>query len=152
MESWNYAGKFLEQFPRRLMGCIADEFCKAVRDGYKTPEAVITAIALKRERVGYQSQPLEALMAEGVLTSEGAVEFAEFIIEREALPWEEKQRLKEASRLEKGGEYAKLHMATQPPTDKQLSYLRFLGCSEIPESKLEASELIDRYLKKKSAA
>jgi hypothetical protein len=35
----------------------------------------------------------------------------------------------------------------EKPTDSQLSFLKSLGCSEVPTSKAEASKLIERYKK-----
>jgi hypothetical protein len=38
---------------------------------------------------------------------------------------------------------------TQPPSEKQLSYLKGLGCNSIPNSKQEATALIDSFLSKR---
>jgi|tagenome__1003787_1003787.scaffolds.fasta_scaffold14122785_1 hypothetical protein len=42
-------------------------------------------------------------------------------------------------------------MNTQPATERQIAYLRRLGCMTEPRSKRHASELIDQLLKARAA-
>jgi len=65
-----------------------------------------------------------------------AVDSARWAIQWDRLSDPEKQRVK-----------AERWMAEQPPTEKQVKYLRSLGYDGEVESKLHASELIDRLLK-----
>jgi hypothetical protein len=72
-----------------------------------------------------------------------ARECARWYTHYERLSPEAKARLKE-QRAEEG---RRAWMSTQPPTDKQLAYLRSLGyAGEVPD-RLRASELIDRLVK-----
>lgn len=38
----------------------------------------------------------------------------------------------------------------EPPTEKQINYLQYLGYREIPKTKKEASQIIDNLLKRKA--
>lgn len=148
---WEYEGTFLDQFPANYRGAVGNEFCKVIRDGAETPKEVLVAVCNKQTRYGRPSELGELILRKGVLNSEGAYEFAEFLLEREALPADVRHRLKEKARAKSAAMYARPIMAEQRPTWKQLHYLESLGCKEIPTSKLHASELIDQY-KKRTAA
>lgn len=153
LSSWEYDGKFLTDYPPNGRGAITNWFCFAVRDGAKTPREVLTQVEYKvRLRMpeygdySLSNDDLERLL-EHLLDPE-AEDFAAFIIEREALPNDVRERLKAAS----GATYQQAYMAAQPPTEKQLSYLRSLGCQEVPTTKLQASQFIDQCLKNRRAA
>lgn len=147
MESWDYQGQFLNQFPANYRGAVGNEFCKVIRDGAETPREVIDAVCQKQTRYGAPSELGGLILARGVLASEGAYELAEFLLEREALPAEEKYRLKEAAQKANALTYGKAKMASEKPTSRQLCYLESLRCPEVPTTKLRASELIDKYIK-----
>jgi hypothetical protein len=151
MDSWDYEGQFLEQFPANYRGAVGNEFCKVIRDGAETPKEVLTAVCAKQTRRG-PCELSEMILQKGVLASEGAYELAEFLLEREALPAEEKYRLKEAAQKANALTYGKAKMSAEKPTSRQLSYLESLRCPEIPTTKLRASELIDKYIKLRKCA
>lgn len=150
LTNWNFDGKFLADYPKAGHGTIANWFCYAVRDGASTVDEVLSAV----EHTVLRKIPVDdtyslsnddlATLLEHLLDPE-AEEFAAFIIERESLPAEERTRLKAAS----GTEYQKAYMANEPPTEKQIDYLKALKCATVPASKLEASQLIGEILKKK---
>jgi len=153
LSSWNYDGKFLTRYPQNTQSTISNLFCHAVRDGMKTVFQVLGEVEYQaRRRKGKHNQSyltdewLDVLIEH--LSDEEAEDFAAFIIERENLTLDEKTKLKEQS----GVQYQQQYMAEQPPTDKQLKYLKSLGCETVPETKLEASQLIDQYLKTKGKA
>lgn len=153
LSSWNYDGKFLLDYPKAGQGTITNWFCYAVRDGAKTPREVLAQVeyTVRRkmpvdERYSLSNGDLERLL-EHLLDPE-AEDFAAFIIERESLPNDVRERLKAAS----GATYQQAYMAEQPPTEKQLSYLRSLGCQEVPTTKLQASQFIDQCLRNRRAA
>jgi len=94
---------------------------------------------------GYSLTNADLTMLLEHLLDPEAEEFAAFILERESLPPEERERLKAAS----GKVYQQEYMASEQPTEKQLSYLKYLKCAIVPTSKLQASQLIDEILKKR---
>src|SRR5262249_25041533 len=73
-----------------------------------------------------------------------AREYAEYVLQYESLPFEERQKIKSVRSEEHRREY----MQKLPPTERQLSYLNVLGCSDIPKDRAEASRLIDEYRNK----
>jgi hypothetical protein len=155
MESWNYTGKFLENFETARRSLIANMFCFAVRGGEKTPVDVIEWVrsdagirfaAATYDRNAEIGAAMETLLE--IIETNEAIEYARFVIYRESLPQAEKSKLKQES----GIDYAKTYMQTQPPSEKQLKYLKTLGCQTIPQNKAEASRLIDRYVKQKAGA
>jgi hypothetical protein len=66
--------------------------------------------------------------------------YAGWVITWERLPLEVRDREKKA----RGATYREEWLRQQKPTEKQLEFLRVLGCSAVPESKAQASEWIDR--------
>ena len=151
LTNWNFDGKFLMDYPKAGQGTITNWFCYAVRDGAKTVSEVLSAVEYTVQRkipvddtYSLSNDDLATLL-EHLLDPE-AEEFAAFIIEREALPADERERLKAAS----GKVYQQAYMANQQPTNEQLSYLKYLKCPTAPTSKLEASQLIDALLKEKA--
>lgn len=150
LTNWNFDGKFLADYPRAGQGTITNWFCYAVRDGAKTPSEVLSTVAYTvQRRIGvnqnYSLSDADLLTLLEHLTDPEADEFAAFIIERESLPADERERLK----AESGKTYQQAYMANEPPTEKQVSYLKYLKCATVPTSKLEASQLIDEILKAK---
>lgn len=143
---YEYEGAFLEQWPQLRRSLIVNQFCYAVRKGAKTAVAVLNRVAADaQERFAVegdgtpQGESQRILLA--VIDSDEARKFAEFILWRESLPYEVKQRLK----AETGIDHKIACMKKKPPTRKQLAYLEALACHIIPENMLEASQLIDKY-------
>ncbi|MCM3903671.1 MAG: hypothetical protein ND866_18375 [Pyrinomonadaceae bacterium] len=126
------AVNFLDQFePARRSG-VAQLFYIAVREGAATPSSVIESVrAAIRRKAGLAS----------LLDTPEALAFAQYCIERESLPPEEKAALK----VENRKRYQREYLKAQKPTIKQLNYLRNLGCLVVPQNMLEASELIDTW-------
>lgn len=73
---------------------------------------------------------------------EGADRYAAGVIRRSRLPAAERRRLKE----ERVQEYRGHYRIELPPTEKQLAFLRRLGCSGQPSCRSEASTWIDALL------
>lgn len=145
---WDYEGEFLKVFPLVSRSLIVNQFCHAVRQGARTVDEVLKAVttdAHSRKDHGFSEQGESQAMLLAQLgdaeTREEARRFAQHIIDRERLPWEEKLRLK----TEAQHDYQQAYMASQPPTLKQLSYLKSLGCDTKPENRLEASNLIEQH-------
>lgn len=143
---YDYEGSFLESWPSARRSLIVNQFCFAVRRGAKTVDAALWAVAADAQnRFAEQGDGTEQGEAQRILLSvidaEETRKFAEFILRRESLPYLEKQKLKEAA----GHDYKLAWMKKTPPTEKQLKYLEALACHVIPQNRLEASELIDKY-------
>ena len=156
--SFDYPGKFLEQFDKGRWSTVANWYCYAFRDGATTLDDLIQAVRKKCETViryhanrpSYdQGQAFLSDQLLDVLETDESYNFAEFIIARESLPEAERQRLKALRADEQRAAY----MESQPPSEKQLLYLKGLGHAEdqMPTSKAEASKLIDGYLQKSKA-
>lgn len=147
--SFTYEGPFLNNFPQLSRSLIANQFCHAVREGCDNAESVLKWVemdAVKRIKWAREEAPaaVQAMLRYSLKHDRDECErFAEFIIAREGLSWEEKDKLKQ----ERGTEYRDQYMDGQEPTEKQLKYLKGLGCSITPKTKLEASKLIERYKK-----
>ena len=157
IQNWNYDGNFLEAFEPKRRSLISNMFCNAVRRGKATTGEVIDFVradALKRLDISGCYYPGEAGVIKSlelllsVLETSEAWKYAEFIIKRESLPSEQKAKLKRES----GIDYAKAAMQEQSPTEKQLSYLKSLGCLTVPKTKLEAMELINKMLEQKKVS
>lgn len=152
----------MDLFPQRERGTIAQRFYDAVRGGVRDADAVVawvhawlrTDIARCRESSssdwpGWAERRAEQaerdeIWAEKLLMHPAETRaFAQYVIEREQLP----RAVREAEKQARSVEYARAYMAQQPPTDKQLAYLRKLGHRGEVGSKAEASELIDRHVR-----
>ncbi len=70
-----------------------------------------------------------------------ALAYAQWCLDYEALPREERERQKR----QKAEQYRTASMDCQPPTEKQVSYLRRLGYTGRLDSKAHASSLIDVF-------
>ncbi len=134
---------FLEAFPVARRSLIANQFFAAVRGGATTVDDVIRGVKadsltrmLFANRDAWNTQ--RQLLA--LLETEAARAFARQVLVRESLPPEEKLQLK-AQRSET---YRREYLKARPPTQKQLEFLKALGCFTTPSSRLHASELIER--------
>jgi hypothetical protein len=161
--STSHAGEAAKGFldywePRRRSG-VANWFHESVRAGASTAEEVLRRVdETARQRmisaVVWGSQSPEAKAA-AALRDEvrrlfrehrpEAMAYAESVIEWERLPQDERDRRKD----ERGAYYRIEWMRSKPPSEKQISYLRFLGYSgPTPQDCAEASELIEQALAK----
>lgn len=155
---WDYEGTFLNRFDKDFTGAIGHLFCNEIRhlkaQGLNvTVLSVIDAVIDTLEDRLFRTPGMNEkahntysnlLFALNVGDGEN---FVSHLIWREGLSHEEKTRLKNEAKTNG----AKSFMASQPPTEKQIAYLRSLGSNETPQSKLEASEMIDRLLKRCAA-
>lgn len=136
---------FLESFPAERRSLIANQFHGAVREGASTVGDVIRGVKgdairrmmfpANRERWNTQRQLIS------LLESEEARVYAQEVLDRESLPPEEKQRIK----ADRSDQYRREYLRAQSPTERQLCFLKSLGCEVMPANRLEASELIDRH-------
>ena len=136
---------FLNHFEPRQRGHIANIFLAPVRQGVIEPHRIVSAVRqdllaeiVRWKRWGKHKgiQRNEHLLSVIDTHFDSALDYAEWAIWWESLSVQEKQRVR-----------AEKWMAQQPATEKQTKYLRALGYHGEIESKLQASELIDRLLK-----
>ena len=136
---------FLNHFEPRQRGHIANLFLDPVRRGMTEPCHIVSAVrhdllaeAIRRKRWGKldAAQWREQIVTEIDVYFDEALDYARWAVWWESLSVQEKRRVK-----------AEKWMSTQPPTEKQTKYLRALGYHGEIESKLHASELIDKLLK-----
>jgi len=136
---------FLNHFEVRQRGHIANLFLDPVRRGQDEPHRIVSAVRheallkkLKYQRWGNVAgvQRMEHIVLMIDFHFSEALDYASWAVWWESLSAEERRRLK-----------AERWMAEQPATEKQTNYLRSLGYAGEIESKLQASELIDRLLK-----
>lgn len=136
---------FLNHFEPRQRGHIANLFLHPVRRGMTEPHRIVSAVRqevltkLLRYRrwgnlKGIERNTHIVNTIDGYF--DGALDYASWAVWWESLSEPEKRRIR-----------AEKWMAKQPATDKQLKYLRALGYHGEIESKLDASELIDKLLK-----
>jgi hypothetical protein len=142
---------FLDPFPQAQKGWLGALFNRAVREGNTDIESVIVWVRNKAD--SYLKDPfisderrdlLESFVA--VLNEPDAIEFAQYVLHYEGLLPEEKARLKQ-----KNKDFKSEWLQSQQPTEKQLQYLKTLGCATVPINRQQASELIDQFLKKKNS-
>lgn len=145
--SFAFRGSFLEQFPQLRRSLVANQFCSAVRAGAETVVDVLAWVAQDaRRRIvdRFATEEARELQAQllGALDTDEAETFANFILEREQLTPEEKERLRAVDRLQ----FVRAHMATYPPSEAQLELIVKLRSRELPKTRLEASDLIEKLI------
>lgn len=145
--TWEYQGDYLQQFSKDYKGTIGDRFCRAIRAGCDDPEAVLKWVAKNLE--GNDNPEWQQVKYTCDMVSIEAWEFAEHLLDREALPLEEKERLKKEKALDNHG--IRNAMDKQAPSEAQLKYLKALGCKIEPKTKLEASDLIESHKQAKES-
>jgi hypothetical protein len=136
---------FLAQWPQNKRATIMNQILASIRDGHaSTPTQMIEW--LRSDIIRRVSKPYADSDAKNaqftlmrVIAEPSMTPMCEYCLWWESLPYDEKQQIKRT----RGTDYAKQAMAGQPPTEKQLKYLKALGCDDIPASKAQASEWID---------
>lgn len=140
--------RFLAHFDPRKRATVANLFLAPVRRGITEPRHIVETVRrdllkeIGRWKWRTWGNPDGIQRNEQIIHlidahfSE-ALDLARYYLWWESLPAEEQRRIK-----------AERWMAEQPATEKQAKYLRALGYTGKIESKLIASELIDKLLKK----
>ncbi len=96
MKTWDCQNGYMDQFSRDYRGTFGDRFCRAVRDGCEDVPSMLEYVRREASRLGGEWLTLARTLA----TTE-AWDFAQHILDRESLPWEEKLALKAARSVEK---------------------------------------------------
>jgi hypothetical protein len=129
-------------------GVISNWFHQAVRGGHRTPQAVLTAIHERCHwNTSWRGDPDGPTGLQALATDpEGALRYAHYVIMYEALPYQERQKLKAA----RARTYLKNAMQGKPTAPLQLRYLESLGWrGEPPADRAAASALIDQLRQKR---
>ena len=134
---WNYDGEYLNQFDPNYRGAVGDKFCRAVRAGCDDPEAVLEWIATNLR--GHENPVWQKVRQTCKNVDVEAWDFAQHILDRESLSPEDKEDLKRTA-IKVDPVWMK-----DGPTEKQLVYLKGLGCQTIPTTKGEAGDLIEQF-------
>lgn len=145
---WNDNCELLENFEQPRRSLIGNMFCYAVRNGADTPEKVVNEVlfdAISRvDRPEHEATESLDLLIKLIEQDGEGLEFAEHILWRESLSYEEKDKLKK----EAGSQFSAQAMEGKAPTEKQIALLKKKGVTDIPTDRLEASKLIGELLKK----
>ncbi len=137
------ASGFLIHFSIKSRSAIANRFFKSVREGATTPEEVLRAVKADTiARMLFASREVwnDERRLLSLLEGKEVRLYIKEVLDRESLPTEEKQRLKAV----RSDQYRQEYLRAQKPTERQLRYLKYLGCPTIPSDRLEASELIEQ--------
>jgi uncharacterized protein (DUF2336 family) len=152
MDSYSFNGSYLKQFAECDRSTVTGFFCASFREwaeGVPSIEDLLRSVCGRVLRA-YREDNSRAGLLETVyhsLSRPDAEHFAQFIIRREQLPADVRSRLK----AKQAAQFREEYMAKQPPTEKQLAYLRRLGCSRAPADRLEAAQLIDELTRRRAA-
>lgn len=140
---------FLAHFPQNKRGTIANWFLRPIREHADDPQIVVSCVLADLYRRLENAWASEKALADASAAIEiiqehraEALAFAAYYVAYERLPDAERAASKEHER--QGHKDA--WMTGQPPSDRQLTYLRSLGYAGTPASMREASEAIDRLL------
>jgi hypothetical protein len=144
----------LGRLPAGQRGPIMNAFLAPIRTGETDPHKIVQ-IALARlknqlqRRASWRPADAHEALRQAIMTiishPSETLMLAEEAIAYERLPQAEKDRLK----AQRGERYRQEHMATLPPTRRQIAYLHALGHQGPVKSRLQASQLIDALLAKK---
>lgn len=139
----------LEHFPQPRRSAIANLFLNEVRRGAgETPEQVRVAVMMEltdrlRRAANYQWADEYTRVAEFIRIlhahEPAARQYAQWALDWESLPPEERERQKG----ERSAQHLSAAMDRQPPTEKQVGYLRKMGYDGPIDSKAHAAALID---------
>jgi hypothetical protein len=143
--------RFLTLVPDDLGGWLTNIVLGEVRQGAHLPsdvrEGAIRTLRARLGAWGKEDERVRTMLGLLLRHRHAAERFAAWCIDYEELPPEEKQREKAA----RGEEHRRAWLDGQPPTEKQLRFLRSLGYRGPVTSKAHASSLIDGLLKTRTA-
>ena len=145
-ENYPAARDFLDLLPPKMRSLAANMFLEAIRFGIMEPDqACETIIATARhEKYPRKNKLFIADHIEKFPFEAGSL--INYYLEWENLSTEQK----EAARIEQSKDFRLMHMANLPPTEKQIQYLRKLGYKGSIGNREQASEMIDKLVKRQN--
>jgi hypothetical protein len=145
----------LAHVPAHRRSPLANWFHFSARSGATTPHAVCSGVwQTVQRRLQWASTPETRQFLQSVLDmlqthQAEALAYAQHVLTYEALPYEQRQRVKAQRALQ----YLKTSMRSKPATEAQARYLRSLGYTgELPTDRGQASALIDALQQKGGSA
>ncbi len=135
---------FLGLVPDNLRNKLTLALLRPLRGGADTPatiyEAALAALRARLGRWGAEDPETTILLTTLLHHRAAALAFSAWLSAWEALPREEKERIK----AERGEGYRRQWLAGQVPSAKQIAFVRRLGYRGAIRSKRHASAIIDR--------
>ncbi|KAK3127095.1 hypothetical protein QOZ80_7AG0568260 [Eleusine coracana subsp. coracana] len=152
-------------YPELPHGCLANDFLKrfdiddrsvvshifhhwAKKVAFQNPKRLLDKISFViDERIrgkGYKRKDVLRKL-KSFLNGDEAVGYAQYVIKWEQIPIEKRNQLNRERQDHFQKQRIENSMDSLEPTVKQISYLRNLGCTITPTSRLHASHLIEKY-------
>lgn len=146
-----HARAFLDLSPANRPSGVANIVLKPIRQrGITEPRAVLVAVVTDMvdrqnwaRRRGYPDDMSAEIVEAIAAHRDKALDYAGYCVRYEALPKQDRERLKSS----RSAEAIRAHMDREEPTEKQVAYVRRQGYDGPIDSKAHASALIDIYLR-----
>jgi hypothetical protein len=152
-------------FPEMDQPCLANDFLKrfeiedraiishifhqwAKKQAFQNPKRLLDKIGFViDERLrgkGYKRKDVLCKL-KSFLSGDEAFGYAQYVIKWEQIPIDKRSHLMRERQEHFQKQRIENSMGSSEPTPKQISYLRNLGCTITPTSRLHASHLIEKY-------
>lgn len=152
-------------YPELMQTCVANDFLKrfeiddravvshifhhwAKKQAFQIPKRLLDKIKFViDERLrgkGYKRKDVLCKL-KSLLSDDEALGYAEYVIKWEQIPIDKRSHLMRERQEHFQKKRIENSMGSSEPTPKQISYLRNLGCTITPTSRLHASHLIEKY-------
>ncbi|KAK7268670.1 hypothetical protein RIF29_21376 [Crotalaria pallida] len=145
----HYGSNFIRRFSVEERSVVSHLFHQcAKKKAFHEPKRLLDKVGFViDERLRQKKNKHKDLLIslKSCLSCDEAFEYAQYVLKWEQIPADKRAHLMR----EKQEHFLKLRienaMGSATPTDKQISYLKKLGCTETPTSRLHASHLIEQY-------
>ncbi|KAL6656560.1 hypothetical protein ACP70R_004340 [Stipagrostis hirtigluma subsp. patula] len=152
-------------YPELAQGCLANDFLKrfeiddrsvvshvfhhwAKKKAFQNPKRLLDKISFvideRRRSKGYKRKDVLCKL-KSLLSGDEAFGYAQYVIKWEQIPIDQRSHLMRERQEHFQKQRIENSMGSSEPTAKQISYLRNLGCTVTPTSRLHASHLIEKY-------
>ncbi|KAK1603589.1 hypothetical protein QYE76_018503 [Lolium multiflorum] len=152
-------------YPELMQTCLANDFLKrfeiddravvshifhqwAKKQAFQIPKRLLDKIKFViDERLrgkGYKRKDVLCKL-KSLLSEDEALGYAEYVIKWEQIPIDKRSHLMRERQEHFQKQRIENSMGSSEPTPKQIAYLRNLGCTITPTSRLHASNLIEKY-------
>ncbi|XP_058750728.1 ATP-dependent DNA helicase SRS2-like protein At4g25120 isoform X2 [Vicia villosa] len=145
----NNGNDFIRRFNVEERSVVSHMFHKwAKKKAFQDPKRLLDKVGFViderlRQKKNKHKDLLNSLKS--CLSCDEAMQYAQYVLRWEQIPADKRAHLMR----EKQEHFLKLKMenamSSASPTDKQISYLKKLGCTTTPTSRLHASHLIEQY-------
>ena len=145
-ENYPATRAFLDLLPSKMRSLAATLFLDVIRVGIEEPDQACEAIIATARNTRYPKNNKLFIADQIEKFPFEAGSLINYYLEWENLSSEEK----EATRNDQSKNFRSIHMAKLPPTEKQIQYLKKLGCKGPIGNRAQASERINELLKRKN--